>query len=299
MPNELAVVVVTYNSAAVVPALLDSLPAALGHLDAEVVVVDNGSTDGTRELVSRWPSCRLVASHNVGYAAAINRGVSEANPAEAILVLNPDVVLEQECIPAMLRVLREPGVGIVTPVVKEVDGSVSWSLRREPSLLRNLGLGRTGRPVFAEYVTDPSAYQRSWDVDWAVGAVLLVSRVCHEALGGWDESFFLYSEETDFCLRARDHGFATRFCPEAAVMHIGGASGQSATTHVMEVTNRVRLYRRRHGVVASGAYLGLSVLSELSWWMRGKEHAPAAVSALLRPSRRPPQLGTSGHLLPR
>ena len=82
-------------------------------------------------------------------------------------------------------------------------------------------------------------------------------------------------------------------------MHIGGASGQSAATHALEATNRVRLYRRRHRAVASTAYLFLSVMSELSWWARGNEHSLAAVKALLRPAHRPPEIGASGRLLPR
>jgi N-acetylglucosaminyl-diphospho-decaprenol L-rhamnosyltransferase len=300
MPHDVLVVIVTYNSADVIAALLDSLPAGLGDVAADVVVVDNGSSDGTRELLSQRSDCRLIESENVGYAAGINLGVAAAGePAEAVLVLNPDVVLESDCVPLMLRELRSPGVGIVTPVVREVDGSVSWSLRREPTLLRNMGLGRTRRPLFSEYVTEAAAYQDAGDIDWAVGAVLLVSWECHQSLGGWDESFFLYSEETDFCLRARDQGFATRFCPEAAAMHIGGASGQSGATHAMEAVNRVRLYRRRHGALASGVYLLLSVASELSWWVRGNEHSPAAVRALISPAHRPPQLGTSDRLLPR
>lgn len=299
MPHDVLVVIVTYNSADVITALLDSLPAALGSLSADVVVVDNGSSDGTRQLLQQRSDCRVIESENVGYAAGINRGVAAAGPAHSVLVLNPDVVLDADCVPVMHAELRSPGVGIVTPVVKEVDGSVSWSLRREPTLMRNLGLGRTHHPAFAEYLTDASAYSQPKDVDWAVGAVLLVSWECHQALGGWDESFFLYSEETDFCLRARDMGFATRFCPSATATHIGGASGQSAATHAMEATNRVRLYRRRHGRLASTAYLMLSVAAELSWWARGNKHSPAAVRALLSPAHRPPQLGTSDRLLPR
>lgn len=299
MSNDVLVVIVTYNSARVIGALLESLPAALGRVMAEVVVVDNGSSDGTPELVAARGDCRLVRYVNRGYAAGINRGVAEGSPARAILVLNPDVVLATGSVGVMLAELQKPGVGVVAPLVREEDGTISLSMRREPTLSRALGLGRTGHPKLAEYVTAAEAYSRPQDVDWALGAALLVSSECHNALGGWDESFFLYSEETDFCLRARDLGYRIRFQPAAEIMHIGGASGQSGDTHAMQATNRVRLYRRRHGRPAAFAYLLLCVASELSWHLRGNPHSLAAVRALLRPATRPTELSASRNLIPR
>jgi GT2 family glycosyltransferase len=297
--TEVLVVIVTYNSAQVVGQLLDSLPAAQGQVTCEVVVVDNGSSDATLEVLDTYATVRVIEGTNVGYSAAINRAVRESAPTEAILVLNPDVVLSAGCVSALLDEQRRSGAGIVAPLVREEDGTVSPSLRREPTLLRNLGLGRTRHPLFAEYVDNPVEYERAHDTDWAVGAALLVSRDCHEQLGGWDESFFLYSEETDLCLRAWDRGLGVRYQPHAECMHIGGASGQSPHTHAMQATNRLRLFRRRHGVVSSTAYLVLSVASELSWWARGNPYALTAVRALVQPTKRPPQLNASDRLLPR
>jgi N-acetylglucosaminyl-diphospho-decaprenol L-rhamnosyltransferase len=112
---DVAVVVVTYNSADVVGDLLASLPAALGDLRADVVVVDNGSTDATREVIRGRTDCTLVESTNLGYSAGINRGVKEAAPAPAILVLNPDVRLEPGAVPTLLAALAEPRTGVVVP----------------------------------------------------------------------------------------------------------------------------------------------------------------------------------------
>src|SRR5260370_38697067 len=110
MPADLAVVIVTYNSAHVVGDLLDSLPAALGGLAADVIVVDNGSADLTVEFLAKRADCHLVSSANNAYAAGINRGVSERPAARAILVLNPDVVLRPGPVPPMLTALGAPGV---------------------------------------------------------------------------------------------------------------------------------------------------------------------------------------------
>jgi N-acetylglucosaminyl-diphospho-decaprenol L-rhamnosyltransferase len=298
MGTHLDIVVVTFNSAHVIDRLLDSVPAAAEGLVYDLVVVDNGSTDGTREVLAARTGCRVIHSVNTGYAGGINRGVRAADPAEAILILNPDIWLHEKSIPPLLSALREPGVGIAVPQVRSPAGSVERSLRREPTPLRGMGLNWTGLPAFSEYISSPADYAAPRVVDWALGAAMLISRACYDSVGGWDESFFLYSEETDLCLRARDAGFLTRYEPTSTVVHIGGQSGQNHRTHAMQIVNRVRLYRRRHGQPASWCYFCLAVAAELSWLVRGRSRSWHAVKALLMPSRRPPELGCSDHLLP-
>lgn len=287
-PPEITLVVVTYNSEQVIGDLLDSLPAALAGLRAEVIVVDNSSTDDTLEQVRAHADphaeplpLRFIIEPNDGYAAGLNAGVRAARGTGPILALNPDTRLAPGAITAMLRALG-PGVGVVAPRIVNADGSLFWSQRRQPTLLRSVGLGRTGWPVFSEEVREPDSYDRTACPDWALGAALLVSRECHELLGGWDESFFLYSEETDLCLRARDAGLRTVFVPDAVVTHIGGASGRSATTYAIESINRVRLYRRRHGLARTSVFYALALLAELSRAVRGRPEAHAALRALAR-----------------
>jgi N-acetylglucosaminyl-diphospho-decaprenol L-rhamnosyltransferase len=294
----LGVVIVAYNSKGMIGRLLGSVPTALDGVPAELVVVDNDSADGTAELVEQLAH-RVVRSPNGGFAAGINRGVRELPDAEAILVLNPDVVLLPGSIRPLLTALDLPGTGIVAPRVLDEDGSLSHSLRRRPTLGRAAGLNWTGLPYFSEYVARPAEYERPRVVDWALGAALLFSRECFDRAGGWDESFFLYSEETDFSLRARDLGFFTRYEPASSVVHTGGGSGRSDRTHVMQIVNRVRLYRRRHPDVRSWLYAVLTVLSECTWALRGggRRHL-AAVVALLRPSLRPTELACSHRWMP-
>ncbi len=299
MSSDLLAVIVTYNSAHVVGNLLDSIPAALDGLTADVVVVDNGSADGTADQVARRGDCRLVRSANVGYAGGINRGVAEFPGAPAILVLNPDVRLHEKSVPAMLAALRQPGVGIVAPQVRSGRGDLELSLRREPTVLRAIGLTRTRLSIFSEYFARPADYRRPRTVDWALGAILLMSRECYDRLGGWDESYFLYSEETDLSLRARDAGFLTRYEPLAVATHIGGQSGRDAITHSMQIVNRVRLYRRRHGTLASWCYYIVSIANQLSRIPRGHPESWRAVVALLSPARRPASLRCSDRLVPR
>lgn len=299
MPSEVDIVVVAYNSARDIGALLDSLPAALEDIAANVVIVDNGSTDSTVEILLDRKDCKLVRSANVGYAGGINRGVREGSGANAILILNPDTRLSPGSVAPLLDALRVPGTGIVAPRVLSDHGSLEFSLRREPSLLRALGLGRTRHPALSEYVQEAAAYEHPHAADWVLGAVLMISRHCFDVLGGWDESFFLYSEETDFSLRARDIGLRTWYEPRSVATHVGGGSGRNHQTHAMRAVNRVRLYRRRHGPLASWCFYWLTVASELWWGLRGYPYAHHAARALLRPSIRPRELGCSARLMPR
>lgn len=264
-----------------------------------MIVVDNASTDDTVELLMVRADCRIVRSANIGYAGGINLGVRQSPDAAAILVLNPDVVLHPRSVPALLAALDRPGVGIAAPQIRSEHGRLELSLRREPTILRALGLTKTKLPVFSEYVAEPAAYESPQPVDWAVGAVLAMSRNCFDALGGWDESYFLYSEEVDVSLRARDAGLVTWYEPKAVATHIGGQSGRNDTTHTMQIVNRVRLYRRRHRSLASWCYYALTVASELSRIPRGHAESRAAVLALLKPTRRPPVLRCSDRLVPR
>ncbi|MEO7005452.1 MAG: glycosyltransferase family 2 protein [Terrimesophilobacter sp.] len=299
MPLDVAAVVVTYNSRRHVSALLDSLPDAFGNLTYSVVVVDNGSTDGTADLLTGRSDCHVVRSTNDGYAAGINRAVLASPDASAILILNPDATLDPDAVPRMLESLRRPGVGVVAPRVREEDGRLSPTIRRGPTLGRVGGLSFTGLSAFTERIENPREYLSEHEVDWAVGAILLVDRRCFEALDGLDESYFLYSEETDFSLRARDAGWRTVYTPHAGGMHVGGGSGESAATHTMQMLNRVRLYRRRAGDKRARLYFGMIVLIELRRAILGQRKSWPTLRALLRPSLRPPQLGASTSLLPR
>jgi N-acetylglucosaminyl-diphospho-decaprenol L-rhamnosyltransferase len=296
---DLDIVIVTYNSAHVIKDLLNSIPAALDGLTGDIVVVDNGSTDGTVELIENRTDCRVVRSTNVGYAAGINRGVREASGGGAILILNPDTRLLERSIRPLIAALGVPGTGIVAPQIRSAEGTLELSLRRAPTVLRAIGLTRTRVPALSEYVSETEAYTFPHTVDWALGAALLMSRKCFDALGGFDESYFLYSEETDLSLRARDQGILTRYEPGSVIVHIGGQSGRNNKTHTMLIVNRVRIFRRRNGALASWCYYMLTICSELSWVGRGHRESRFAIRALLRPSLRPPELGCSRGLMPR
>lgn len=242
------------------PAFLASLPEGMAGLDWRLVVADNDSADSTVDLIrSLAPEATVVQTgRNAGYAAGVNAALGAAAAWEggfrAALVCNPDVRMRQGCAALLLDALgaAAPGggrVGISVPLLYEEDGrTLLHSLRRESRVTRALGeavIGnrRAGRfPRWSELVTDPTAYERATVADWATGALMALSRECLDACGAWDESFFLYSEETEYCLRARDRGFVTRLEPAAAATHLGGDSQVSPRLWTLLTLNRVRLY---------------------------------------------------------
>jgi GT2 family glycosyltransferase len=287
-----AVVVVTWNSEALLPGLVASLEAGLAGTSAQVIIVDNDSADGTMSTARQLVPHALVMStgRNAGYSAAFNAGVAAADPFDAALVLNPDIRLLPGSIAALYGALDAAGgTGLAVPRIRNEDGSIARSLRREPTIARAFGTALLGSRAsrwqrFGEDVVDDSAYTTAGAVDWATGAAMLMSAVCLDKCGPWDESFFLYSEETEFALRARDNGFLTRFVPDAEVTHLGGESRVSARLWSLLTVNRVRLYRKRHSALATAVFWSALVMQEGARAALGKARSRRAVAALFRPS---------------
>lgn len=287
---EVAVIVVTYNSAAVIEACLSSLPDALADVDDwTVTVVDNASTDNTTELVAEHaPDARVIQlGRNAGYAAAINAGVTALGSERYVLILNPDLRLGPGCATPLIQAVDRPGVGIAVPPLVNPEGELSYSLRRRPTVLRatvesligGTRASESGR--LGEVVGEPAQYRYDHPVDWATGALMMVSRGCLDKVGAWDESFFLYSEETDFCLRAQDIGYLTWFTPCVPSVHIGGESTTSPYLWSVLTVNRVRGYRKRHHLPATAAFWVATVLGEAIRAASGSRRHQAALRALL------------------
>jgi GT2 family glycosyltransferase/glycosyltransferase involved in cell wall biosynthesis len=285
------VVIVTYNSADVIGGCLDSLPAALAGIDHEVVVVDNASSDATAGIVDASPvPVKVVQTgRNAGYAAAINAGVGAARPRGDLLVLNPDVRLTPGSVAALQHALRTSHAGVAVPRLESVSGELQFSLRRDPSVLRTLGEallggGRAGRrSALGERITVSSRYDVPVWADWAAGAVMLISRECRSAVGPWDEEYFLYCEETDFCQRARQARFGIRYVPDAHVVHIGGDLEQSAFLRRLLIRSKVRLYGRSHSPLARTLFRAALIVNEALRAAAGSRRHRAGLSAALRP----------------
>jgi GT2 family glycosyltransferase/glycosyltransferase involved in cell wall biosynthesis len=289
--SPLAVVIVTYRSAGVIEECLTALPAALAGIEHRVLVIDNASPDDTVAVARRaapWAEV-LPQPRNGGFGAGVNAGIAAA-PGCDILVLNADIRLEPGSVALLREAAERPGTGIAVPRLVDAHGTLQPSLRRAPTVLRALGeavLGgnRAGRvPALGEMVTDPSAYRDPGTADWATGAAWLIRRECVEAVGPYEDRFFLYSEETEYALRAKAAGFALRYVPGATAIHLGGESNTSSPLWTMLQANRVRLERMRHGAVAAAAMRVVLLLGEVLRAVTGPDRARhrAAAFGLVR-----------------
>ncbi|MFI7152628.1 glycosyltransferase [Nonomuraea sp. NPDC050022] len=253
--SPLAIVIVTYQSGQVIEECLRSLDAVLSEGEpARIIVVDNDSPDDTveRVLATGVPVELVETGRNGGFSAGVNAGIAAA-PGCDVLILNADIRLKPDSVRLLREALAVPGTGIAVPRLLGADGVLQLSLRRRPTVLRAVGealLGglRAGRHApLGELVVDPRVYERPGTPDWATGAAWLVSRECLDAVGPLDERYFLYSEETEYMLKIRDHGFSIRYEPNAVTVHLGGEQANSAPLWTLAAANRVRLHRQRYG----------------------------------------------------
>lgn len=288
---DVCVLAVTRNNAADIPGLIGSLRAETDDLVLRVVVADNSSTDVTVAELGLHTDVRVLQTGgNLGYAGGINAAARYAGDAGAVLVLNPDLRVCRGALKAMLQRLRQPGTGIVVPLLADEDGTTYPSLRREPGILRSLGDALAGRRLakrpgwLSEIEYDAEAYVYAHPVDWATGAALLVDMPLARRLGSWNETFFLYSEETDYFRRARSTGAKVWFEPAAAMIHRRGGSGQSPELAALMAVNRVRYAQLHRGRGYAAGFRSVVLLAEVLR-IGGAGHR-RAVEALLLPGKR-------------
>jgi GT2 family glycosyltransferase len=219
------VVIVNYRAYAELQSCLASL--AKCEPDAAIVVIDHAAdlAEASR-LSAAFPRVAYRATHeNPGFGAGVNAAAREAG-AGALLLLNPDCELTMPLVGPLLSVLEHDSTaGVVGGLVREPDGTVQASARRFPDATTGLA-GRTSwlsrvapdNPLTRRNLTtDPSAGLRQ--VDWVSGALMLIRRETFDAIGGFDERFFLYWEDADFCRRAAGAGWSTWYAPDAEVVH--------------------------------------------------------------------------------
>ena len=265
--------ILTFNSEGTIPDLLKSLPQGLAGIDSwRLVVADSGSTDATIDVVQRLaPFAEIIPlGRNRGFAAAANKVIGTDPLAETVLILSPTTRLHPGCARTLRDCMNDKHGGIAVPRLVGGDGTAVISLRRRPSLLRAwteaiIG-GKLARRLGAlsETIPNPESYDTSTHAAWATGAVTMLSRECLQKVGEWDESFFLYSEETDYELRALAKGVRLVFTPDAIATHLGGVSTVNPELWALTCANKVRLYGMRHGIPATTLYWAATVFGELS-----------------------------------
>jgi N-acetylglucosaminyl-diphospho-decaprenol L-rhamnosyltransferase len=253
-----AAVVVNYEAGPLLLACVRSLYADDTAGTPEVVVVDNGSSDGSLEAVRReLPAVRVVEpGANLGYAGAANRGIA-ATTAPVVAVCNPDLEVRRGTAAAMVERLRaEADLAALGPMIRNPDGTQYPSARAHAATMDALGHAVLGRPwprnrFTRRYRQLDADWERPRDVDWVSGAVVFLRRTAIESVGGWDERYFMYVEDVDLCWRLRRLGWRVGYDPAGQAVHVQGAS-TTAHPYRMIVEHHRSVYRfasrRWHGL---------------------------------------------------
>jgi N-acetylglucosaminyl-diphospho-decaprenol L-rhamnosyltransferase len=265
--DDLAVIVVSTNEAQWLRPCLSTLLTHLGALHADVVVADNCSTDGTRELVEReFPQARVVTCENYGFGHANNRALLTTN-ARYVVFLNPDTEIREGTFADLVAQMdASPGLGLAG--VKQItpDGRIFPTIRRFPNALRALfeAMGSERYPLRARWLgereLDLSRYERELDCDWTSGSFMLARREALESAGYFDERFFIYSEETDLCLRIKSAGWDIRHLPIMTVLHHAQKAGVNPKMASQDAYARKQYSRKHFSPAHRSAYLGALAL---------------------------------------
>ncbi len=245
----LSAILVNYNDRGRIGRAIDSIAAAAAGIPHEILVVDNASTDGSPEFIAAaYPSVTLLRNtENAGFSRANNRGAAASRGVD-LAFLNTDVVVRPGAFNALLAELdAHPDTAACGPALETPRGGfqVSFGGRRtfgrellEKTLLNTLTARRLSRRRLGRR-----------EVDWVSGAFLVVRREAFEAVGDFDEGFFLYYEDIDLCFRLRASGRRVVFLPAAVAFHEGGAvtSARPLRSRYEYRRSQLLFYRRHNG----------------------------------------------------
>ncbi len=263
---DLSVIVVTFNSRRHIGACLEALPSALTRHRFEVLVVDNASSDGTPDVVrSTFPDVLLIETGaNLGFTRANNRGIAHAR-GRNVLVLNPDTVADPGSLERLVDLLdADETVGIAAPQLLNLDRSDQGTARAFPTPAAAL-LGRrspltrlwpNNRWSRRYLVGRQQSDREAFPVDWVSGACLMMRHDLARRTNGFDESFFMYWEDADWCRRIKDRGYQVVCEPRAKVVHDEGARAPPLPASGLGIPReRVPLLRQAppHGAPPSAA----------------------------------------------
>jgi GT2 family glycosyltransferase len=289
---DVSILLVSYNTRALTCAALDSVRRETHEVRYEIIAIDNASSDGSAEAIADHPSrprCMALES-NIGFARANNLAAAGAR-GSYLLLLNPDTEVRNGAIDTLVRFARSrPEALIWGGRTVFADGTLNpsscWA-RMTPWNLLCRATGLTGLLPGTE-LFNGEAYG-GWDrdsvrkVDIVSGCFFLVERELWEELGGFDPSFFMYGEETDFCLRARALGARPVITPEATILHHGGASEATRAGKMIKLlAAKVTLVRRHWSPALVSAGVALLALWPLSRWLSLAAAAAVTSRAPLR-----------------
>jgi N-acetylglucosaminyl-diphospho-decaprenol L-rhamnosyltransferase len=270
--TDLSIIIVSWNVADLLAACLDSILGG-DTSGVEIIVVDSASTDQTVALIQqRYPQVKLIAqSENLGFVRCNNIGLHEAR-GRYMLLLNPDTEIIDNALAQMVQYMdAHPEIGIIGPQTLNTDGTTQSTRRRFPTLALAFFESTWLQPYAPKhmldqyYVTDQPD-DGIFEVDWVQGSALMARREVYEQIGGLDEGYVMFSEELDWCRRAKDAGWRVAYLGTAKIVHHGGKSTDQvvARRHVHFQESKLRYFRKFHGPFAANG-LRLFLLASYVW----------------------------------
>lgn len=254
---KLSIVIICWNDWKVIENCLRSIFEGTHDIEFEVIVSDNGSSDGSIEKIrQQFPAVRLLENRaNLGFARGNNAGIREAR-GEYVLILNPDTIIHDGSLDRWIAFAdRHPEAGAFGCRVNNPDGTYQQSARPFPTPLREwlraLGLQPLGHLVPGPFADTYLPWKGNAErrVDWQSGCCVMFRADVLRKVNGFDERFFYQFEEVDLCHRVWEAGYSIRFTPEASITHLGGQSvGRFPLRFAVEVgRNRYRYYYKHFG----------------------------------------------------
>jgi len=244
MQLDLSFILVNWNTKALILEALGSIFDTVHDYTFEITVVDNGSEDGSPETIKDvFPQAHLILNkENLGFARATNQALAQTR-GRYVFLMNSDVMLKEGTVQVLVSFMDDnPNVGIAGGQLVNKNGSKQNSIAPFPSLATELFSKRLLRILFPQrYPGKERRYSTPIDVDSLVGACIIVRRKAIEEVGGLDEEYFFFMEETDWCLRMKDKGWRICFVPQAHILHLQGASAAMAKTEA-----KIEFYRSRY-----------------------------------------------------
>jgi GT2 family glycosyltransferase len=231
---DLSIIIVSWNVENFLKKCLSSIYQNQGKLQLEVIVIDNNSSDQTCNLIQRaFPQVKLICNQsNRGFARACNQGLQQAK-GEYYLLLNPDTEILGDCLPKMVEFMeKNPEVGLAGCQLLNSDGSRQPSVRNFPNFLVHFGMMFKLHHLisFTRYFALDFDYHQPGDAEQLMGAFLMIRQKDKLKIGDFDEKYYLWFEEVDYCYRARQLGVKVVYTPDAKIIHYGGQSfGQAGS----------------------------------------------------------------------
>jgi N-acetylglucosaminyl-diphospho-decaprenol L-rhamnosyltransferase len=277
---DLSIIIVSWNVADLLAACLNSILASSGALQIETIVVDSASSDNTVSMIQqRYPQVKLLAqTQNLGFSRCNNIGLATAS-GRCLMFLNPDTEIIGDALSGMTAYLdTHHDVGIVGPHTLNSDGTTQSTRRRFPDLLTAFFESTwlqsyAPKSLLDHYYVRDEPDDAVMDVDWMQGSALMLRREVYAQIGGLDESYVMYSEEVDWCKRAKSAGWRVVYLGTARIVHHGGKSSEQvvARSHVHFQQSKLRYFRKYHGWLVAQILRLFLLLNYL--WQIGLETA--------------------------